>query len=87
MSTMAIIVVISEGSSPDHCVFSRLGKPTDNAFIESFSGKFRAECLNAHRLMSLARVRGPRYFGRAPDVDQVPVTVRDFCVRALVVTR
>jgi hypothetical protein len=28
--------------------FSRPGKPTDNAFIESFSGKFRAECLNAH---------------------------------------
>ena len=26
--------------------FSRLGKPTDNAFIESFNGKFRAECLN-----------------------------------------
>ena len=25
--------------------FSRLGKPTDNAFIESFNGKFRAECL------------------------------------------
>jgi putative transposase len=28
--------------------FSRPGKPTDNAFIESFNGKFRAECLNAH---------------------------------------
>src|SRR5260370_30776312 len=27
--------------------FSRPGKPTDNAFIESFNGKFRAECLNA----------------------------------------
>ena len=33
--------------------FSRLGKPTDNAFIESFNGKFRAECLNAHWFMSL----------------------------------
>ncbi len=33
--------------------FSRPGKPTDNAFIESFNGKFRAECLNAHRFMSL----------------------------------
>ena len=23
-------------------------KPTDNAFIEAFNGRFRAECLNAH---------------------------------------
>ena len=28
--------------------FSRLGKPTDNASIESFNGRFRQECLNAH---------------------------------------
>lgn len=34
--------------------FSRPGKPTDNAFIESFNGKLRAECLNAHWFMSLA---------------------------------
>lgn len=33
--------------------FSRPGTPTDNAFIESFSGKFRAECLNQHWFMSL----------------------------------
>ncbi|VTZ27926.1 conserved hypothetical protein [Methylocella tundrae] len=33
------------------------GKPTDNAFIESFNGKFRAECLNAHWFMSLADAR------------------------------
>ena len=26
--------------------FSRPGKPTDNAFIESFNGRFRQECLN-----------------------------------------
>ena len=37
--------------------FSRPGKPTDNAFIEAFNGKFRAECLNAHssRLRDLNR--------------------------------
>jgi hypothetical protein len=28
--------------------FNRLGKPTDNATVESFNGKFREECLNAH---------------------------------------
>jgi putative transposase len=34
--------------------FSRPGKPTDNAFIEAFNGKFRQECLNAHWFLSLA---------------------------------
>jgi putative transposase len=33
--------------------FSRPGKPTDNAFIESFNGKFREECLNPHWFLSL----------------------------------
>src|SRR5204863_10151670 len=28
--------------------FSRRGKPTDNASIESFNGRFRDECLNVH---------------------------------------
>jgi len=34
--------------------FSRPGKPTDNARVESFNGRFRAECLNAHWFLSLA---------------------------------
>jgi len=34
--------------------FSRPGKPTDNAKVESFNGRFRAECLNAHWFLSLA---------------------------------
>jgi len=34
--------------------FSRPGKPTDNAFIEAFNSRFRAECLNAHWFLSLA---------------------------------
>jgi transposase InsO family protein len=33
--------------------FSRPGKPTDNAFIESFNGKFRQECLNENWFLSL----------------------------------
>ncbi len=34
---------------------TRPGKPTDNAFIETVSGKFRAECLNAHWFLSVGR--------------------------------
>lgn len=37
--------------------FSRPGKPTDNAFVESFNGTFRAECLNAYWFGSLAEVK------------------------------
>jgi len=33
--------------------FSRPGKPTDNAFVESFNVRVRAECLNAHVFESL----------------------------------
>ena len=33
------------------------GKPTQNAFIESFNGKFRDECLNEHWFKSLPHVR------------------------------
>ncbi len=34
--------------------FSWPGKATENSFIEAFNSKLRAECLNAHRFMSLA---------------------------------
>ncbi len=37
--------------------FSRLGKPTDSAFIEAFNGRFRVECLNQHWFMSLEDAR------------------------------
>ena len=33
--------------------FSRPGKPTDNAFIESFDGSFRDGCLNTNWFLSL----------------------------------
>lgn len=33
--------------------FSRPGKPTDNAFIESFNGRVRQECLDQHWFLSL----------------------------------
>ncbi|KKN43960.1 hypothetical protein LCGC14_0698060 [marine sediment metagenome] len=34
--------------------FSRPGKPTDNAYIEGFNGRFRAGCLNLHWFLTLA---------------------------------
>jgi putative transposase len=37
--------------------FSRPGKPTDNAFIEAFNRRLRAECLNAHGFLTLADAR------------------------------
>ncbi len=37
--------------------FSRRGKPTDNAFIESFNGRFRQECLNENWFLSLQDAR------------------------------
>jgi len=44
--------------------FSRPGKPTDNAFIESFNGKFRSECLNQNWFLSLADARDKIEFWR-----------------------
>ncbi len=37
--------------------FSRPGTPTDNAFVESFNGRLREECLNLHWFTSLADAR------------------------------
>ena len=34
--------------------FSRPGRPIDNAKVESFNGRLRQECLNAHWFLSLA---------------------------------
>jgi len=33
--------------------FSRPGKPTDNAFVESFNGRLRDDCLDTHWFLSL----------------------------------
>jgi transposase InsO family protein len=33
--------------------FSRPGKPTDNAHVESFNGTLRAECLDVHWFATL----------------------------------
>jgi len=37
--------------------FIRPGKPVENAYIESFNGRFRDECLNEHWFVSLRHAR------------------------------
>ncbi len=37
--------------------FIRPGKPVENAYIESFNGKFRDECLNEHWFLSLRKAK------------------------------
>ncbi len=37
--------------------YSRPGKPTDNAHVESFNGTLRAECLDAHWFTTLTEAR------------------------------
>ena len=37
--------------------FIRPGKPVENAYIESFNGKFRHECLNQHYFKNLGEAR------------------------------
>ncbi len=38
----------------DDTLFIQPGKPVQNAFVESFNGKFRDECLNQSWFVSLA---------------------------------
>ncbi|OJB29176.1 integrase [Burkholderia ubonensis] len=38
--------------------FIRPGKPVENAYIESFNGRFRDECLNEHWFVSMRHARG-----------------------------
>jgi putative transposase len=40
--------------------FIRPGKPVENAFIESFNGRLRDECLNVHQFASLAEEKKNR---------------------------
>ena len=40
-----------------HIDYIEPGKPTDNAFIESFNGKFRDECFNENWFLNLKHAR------------------------------
>ena len=54
----AVFATSAEGGNHVELDFSRPGKPTDNAYIESFNGKLRAECLNEKWFLSLADAQG-----------------------------
>jgi len=71
--------------------FSRPGKPTDNAMIESFNGSFRDECLNIHWFLSLddarqkieewrqgtsPRMNSPKGIAKAGNLYSWPVPLR-----------
>ena len=44
--------------------FIRPGKPVENAFIESFNGRLRDECLNVHQFTSLGEAQAIIEVGR-----------------------
>lgn len=52
--------------------FSRPGKPTDNAFIEAFNARLRAECLNASWFLSPADARERIEAWRCHDNEERP---------------
>ncbi len=51
--------------------FSRPGKPTDNAVIESFNGRLRDECLNQHWFLSLDEARAVTEAGGRTTITSV----------------
>ena len=51
---------------------SRPGKPTDNTFAESFTGHFRAECLDCHWFVSLEEARHTIEAWRTDDNTERP---------------
>ena len=55
MCSLAMLRWASERHVKLH--FIRPGKPTQNAYIESFNGRLRDECLNEHDFVSLVDVR------------------------------
>ena len=53
------------------------GKPNQNAYVESFNGRFRDECLNEHWVTSLAHTQGP-HRGLATRVQRGAARRRDW---------
>lgn len=48
----------------------RFTKPTDNALIQAFIGRLRAECLNAHWFMTLGPEGAPANIADAPELGK-----------------
>ncbi len=67
--------------------FSRRGKPTDNAIVESFNGRFREECLNTHWFDSIDDAKEKidhwrwDYNEKRPHQSREGLTPREFAVR------
>ena len=64
--------------------FIRPGKPVENAFLESFNGRLRDECLNVHQFASLAEAQAIieawrlDYNQRRPHSSLGPLTPNEF---------
>jgi putative transposase len=69
--------------------FIRPGKPVENAYIESFNGKFRDECLNEHWFLTLAHARRVieawriEYNSERPHSSLADCTPEEFARRSL----
>jgi putative transposase len=64
--------------------FIRPCKPNENAYIESFNGKFRDECLNEHWFVTMPQARGAieawriEYNTERPDSSLRNLTPQEF---------
>ena len=71
-----------------HLAFINPGRPNENAYIESFNGKFRDECLNEHWFTSMAHARRiirewrDEYNGERPHSSLGNLTPVEFAERA-----
>jgi putative transposase len=69
--------------------FIRPGKPNENAYIESFNGKFRDECLNEHWFITMAHARRAieswriEYNAERPHSSLGDLTPEEFAERSL----
>lgn len=72
-----------------HLSFIRPGKPNENAYIESFNGKFRDECLNEHWFLTMTHARREieawriEYNTERPHSSLGDLTPEEFATRSL----